>query len=232
MDCLEDSQRVRTNPTKKWNLEEEKSLIEFLIANREIEKPTAQAYYKRFSVETKVEVDWKLIRSKVRNMRTSYNKAKGWEGSTGAGSMDGETMKASLIKMCTFFYELDDIFGSRIVDNAVIDDSLSSDNFDCTDACIEESLHKEIENVASTSKKGIYSRTALSDILQMQTEMLNFKKERAEKELTLKEKEFSLKEREIGLREKEIESNELIKVKELEMKERLAMEELKLKYKQ
>jgi len=26
-------------------------------------------------------------------MRTAYNKAKNWEGSTGAGSMNGETMK-------------------------------------------------------------------------------------------------------------------------------------------
>lgn len=43
----------------------------------------------------KVEVDWKLTRAKVRNMRTSYNKAKGWEGSTGAGSMDGETIKGT-----------------------------------------------------------------------------------------------------------------------------------------
>lgn len=184
-------------------------------------------------------------------MRTSYNKAKGWEGSTGAGSMDGETMKgissnkhmhvsvfnistfilATLIKMCTFFYELDDIFGTRIVENAVIDESLYSDTIDCTVFYTEESLPKEIENAASTTKKGIYSRTALSDILQMQTEMMSFKKERAEKEFTLKEKEFSLKEREIELREKEIKSNELIKVMELEMKERLAMEELKLKYK-
>ncbi|TMW43259.1 hypothetical protein DOY81_011661, partial [Sarcophaga bullata] len=38
MDFLQDSQpkckRMRTNPTKKWNLDAEKSLVEYLMANQ------------------------------------------------------------------------------------------------------------------------------------------------------------------------------------------------------
>lgn len=60
-----------------------------------LQKPTAQAYYKGFAETKRVPVEWKLVRSKVRNMRVTYNKAKAWEGSTGAGSMEGETLKSN-----------------------------------------------------------------------------------------------------------------------------------------
>ncbi|XP_017462869.1 PREDICTED: uncharacterized protein LOC108356248 isoform X2 [Rhagoletis zephyria] len=88
------AKRVRINPTKKWTIVDEKALIEFLMANGDFEKPTDQNYYRRFSLEMKLEVEWKLARAKVRNMRDSYNKAEGWEGSTGAGSMDGDTFRS------------------------------------------------------------------------------------------------------------------------------------------
>ncbi|XP_017462887.1 PREDICTED: uncharacterized protein LOC108356248 isoform X4 [Rhagoletis zephyria] len=96
------AKRVRINPTKKWTIVDEKALIEFLMANGDFEKPTDQNYYRRFSLEMKLEVEWKLARAKVRNMRDSYNKAEGWEGSTGAGSMDGDTFRTILLKKYTF----------------------------------------------------------------------------------------------------------------------------------
>ncbi|XP_065358664.1 uncharacterized protein LOC135961195 [Calliphora vicina] len=243
MDSKEDIQpktkRVRTNPTRKWSLVEEKALIEFLMGHRDFEKPTAQAYYRQFSTEMQVDIEWKLARAKVRNMRTSFNKAKSWEGSTGAGSMEGETMRATLVKMCTFFYELDDIFGSRIVEAAIIEDTVEPDPieemFEVIEVDAEENStsqpNVQLPSPASTSRKGIYSRTALSEILQMQSEMFNYKKEKGGQELKFKEKELALKEREIDLREKELTSNERLKIMELEMKERIAMEELKHKYK-
>lgn len=139
-----------------------------------------------------------------------------------------------------FFNELDDFFGTRLVTNAVIEDSLepvpTRDILDCTEIDVEGNLSSsnfttEIEKEPSTSRKGIYSRTALSDILQIQKEMLKFKKEKVDKEISLKEKEFALKEREVKLKEKEIESNERLKIMELEMRKSLQIEELNRKYK-
>ncbi|XP_036322165.1 uncharacterized protein LOC118736179 [Rhagoletis pomonella] len=90
--------RVRSNATKRWTMIEERQLIEFLMENRDFEKPTAQAFYTRFLEE----LDWKRVRSKVRNMRVNYNTAKQWEGSTGAGSMDGDTIKSKVLMFIEF----------------------------------------------------------------------------------------------------------------------------------
>lgn len=68
----------------------------FIIFIKLFKKPTAQVYYKRFCKEKAVLMDWKQVRSKVRNLRVSYNKAKSWEGSTGAGSMEGESLKSKV----------------------------------------------------------------------------------------------------------------------------------------
>ncbi|XP_036320490.1 uncharacterized protein LOC118734997 [Rhagoletis pomonella] len=262
------TKRVRCNPTRKWAVAEEKALVEFLLANRDLERPTAEMYYTRFVMEYNVAVEWKAVRSKVRYMRSTYNKAKGWEGSTGAGSMDGETIKSVLLKKCTFFYELEEIFGHRLVESAVIEESLesllNSDNAYSPEAGLDETatslitenlpeIITENEPVASTSRKGIYSRTAVSDILQFQSELVQLKKHKIDQDMILREKEIQIRERELVLKEREIElkekqelilkdkememkltelnSQEKIKIMELEMKERLAMEEFKRKYK-
>ncbi|XP_054083813.1 uncharacterized protein LOC105219328 [Zeugodacus cucurbitae] len=250
------AKRVRSNPTRKWLFDEEKALIEFLTQNRDFEKPTSQMDYRRFSKESNIAVDWKLTRAKVRYMRRTYNKAKAWEGSTGAGSMEGETMKATLLKMCTFFYEMEEIFGSRVVESAVINDSLEN-NENNSEVDLNESASSaavcEGECIDKTIRKGIYSRTAASDILQFQSEMIQLKKQNMEQEMSFKEKELELRERELRIKEKEVElrekqelllkdkememkvkeleSNEKLKIMEIQMKERLAMEELKYKYK-
>ncbi|XP_036328039.1 uncharacterized protein LOC118740557 [Rhagoletis pomonella] len=234
------AKRVRLNPTKKWTVAEEKALVEFLMGNRNFEKPTAQSYYRRFAEEANIAVEWKLILAKVRNMRLSYNKAKAWEGSTGAGSMEGETLKATLLKKCTCYYELDEVFGGRIVEAAIIEESLdsasSNDIFNSTIIEIEEGSTSATYGVVESaeppsaeppSRRGIYSRTAVSDIREIYSETLKLKREKIENESTLREREVYIKERELALKEKEID----LKVKELEMKERLAMEEFRLKYK-
>ncbi|XP_067625709.1 uncharacterized protein [Eurosta solidaginis] len=242
------------------------------------EKPSAQVYYKRFCEEKNVTMEWKLVREKVRNMRSGYNKAKAWEESTGAGSMTGDTIKGTLLKMCTFFYELDDIFGSRICESSVIDDTMANLNdegqiIEVTEECqiigtesqrpvqITESYHIPVcsskmtpttssqSPTAGMSCKGIYSRTAASDIMKVQAEAMAFKKQKLEaetiarekelvvreNEFTLKQKEFELKERRVrneeNFKEKQLQSQEKLKILELEMQERLAMEELKLKFK-
>ncbi|XP_018796913.1 PREDICTED: uncharacterized protein LOC108973861 [Bactrocera latifrons] len=163
------ARRVRSYPTRKWLFEEEKALIEFLTQNRDFEKPMSKMYYGRCSKESNIAVDWKLKRSKVRYMRTTYNKAKAWEGSRGAESMEGETMKATLLKMCTFFYEMDEIFGGRVVESRVINNSLEN-NENYSEVDLNESASSAAicdgECINKTIRKGIYARTAASDILQ------------------------------------------------------------------
>ncbi|XP_039968367.1 uncharacterized protein LOC120780146 isoform X2 [Bactrocera tryoni] len=255
------AKRIRCNPPRRWAAAEKKSLIEFLLENRQLE-PSAQAYYKQFCMAKNLTMEWKLVRSKVRNMRVSYNKAKTWEGSTGAGSMSGETIKSTLLKMCIFFYELEDIFGSRVSECAAIEDTMTAEYLDFEGAVetqiavpIEEPessqgpdcvLHlngnessAEISCTPSTSRKGIYSRTGVSEIMKLQAEVISFKKEKLEaelaardRELVIRERELVLKEKNFDLKERNFKSEEKLKVPELEMKERLAMEELKLKYKQ
>lgn len=144
--------------------------------------------------------------------------------------------------MCAYFYELEDIFGSRIAENAIIDDSLDtypSPEIDSSDLEVEDITVSNIikDNTPSTSRKGVYSRTGLSEIMKVQSEMLQLKSKKIEedseirrKEVDIKKKELLLKEREINLKEKEINSKERIQILELEMKERVAMEELRLKY--
>uniref|UniRef100_A0A034WLV6 Uncharacterized protein n=1 Tax=Bactrocera dorsalis TaxID=27457 RepID=A0A034WLV6_BACDO len=118
--------RKRYNPQKRWKVAEEKALIEFLLENRDFEKPSARLFYNRFANEKQILVEWKSARSKVRNMRPTYNKAKEWEGSTGAGCMDGDTIKSVLLKKFRYFYEFDDIFGARLNACAVVEEIMES----------------------------------------------------------------------------------------------------------
>lgn len=162
--------------------------------------------------------------------------------------------------MCSFYDEFDQVFGSRIIEEDVIEETLQTinditENYDITDIETNETLIAaegtpiDCEILPSTSRKGIYSRTAVSDIMQIQSEMVAIKKQKLDQELAMKEREMVIREREVvtkeieinlkekeiysneKLKEKEISSNEKLKLLELEMKERLAMEELKLKYK-
>ena len=65
--------------------------------NQPFEKPTAQAYYRRYVDESEADIDWKTIRSKVTNMRKTYQNAKAWENSTGAGALnEGETIESKI----------------------------------------------------------------------------------------------------------------------------------------
>lgn len=159
--------------------------------------------------------------------------------------------------MCSYFDELDDMFGSRIVESAIIEDSLESE-MDSLLNTTENPLTDEttasdsstVENaLPSTSRKGIYSRTAVSDIILMQTEMIDLKKQKfdydkeiKEREVKVLEKTAQLKEKEMEIKEKEVEdqrelktmdmeTQKQLKIMELQMKERVAMAELKLKYK-
>lgn len=91
-----------------------------------------------------------------------------------------------------------------------------------------------------TGRKGIYSRTALSEILQVQTQLIEMKKARIDIDVKLKENELGLEKEkflfhkqtrieELKLKEMEIMSNEKVKLSEIQMKEKVALKELEMK---
>lgn len=146
------------------------------------------------------------------------------------------------------FDAFDEVFGSRIIEADIIEETLDSSNnitemYDLTEietndtSIVSESSPIECDILPSTSRKGIYSRTAVSDIMQIQLEMaikkqkMDQDREIKNREMDIKEREVIVKEKEMSLKEKAMLSNEKLKILELEMKERLAMEEFKLKYK-
>ncbi|XP_067614036.1 chromatin assembly factor 1 subunit A-like [Eurosta solidaginis] len=246
------SKRIRCNPTRRWTVADEKCLIEFLLENRLLEKPSAQVYYKRFCEEKNVTMEWKLVRAKVRNMRSGYNKANAWEGSTGGGSMTGDTIEGTLLKMCTFFYELDDIFGSRISESSVIDDTMANLNeegqiIEVTEegqkietesqmpVQITESYHNPVCSSKMTPTTSSQSPTAASDIMKGQAEAMAFKKQKLEaetiareKELVIRENEFTLKQKEFELKERQARYEENFKEKQLQSQEKLKILELEM----
>ncbi|XP_067626214.1 uncharacterized protein [Eurosta solidaginis] len=105
--------RMRYNPVRRWTKAEENALVKFLLANRDFERPTAQSYYRQFLEEAGMRVEWKLLRAKVRNMRTRYAKAKEWHDSTSVLSMDEEILKANLLKMFAYYYQFEVLFGGE-----------------------------------------------------------------------------------------------------------------------
>ncbi|XP_050339445.1 uncharacterized protein LOC126765745 [Bactrocera neohumeralis] len=190
------------------------------MENRSFEKPSAQSFYGGFIEDTQLTVGWKVVRAKVRNMRTNYNKAKEWEGSTGAGSMEGDTIKKFLLES----------------------DSTSPSRAECV---VEAGSSVEAEELQSPAlndyvctrrQKGIYSKTALSDSLQVHGEIAEVRKQKLKMGVKARKREMSIKEKELELKEKELKKREInVKLKiekmKLKMQERLAMEELRLKYK-
>jgi len=125
--------------------------------------------------------------------------------------------------------------------------SASQQNFENA-AFAHESMMGGIEDtpVLPKSRKGIYSRTALSDIMQVQTQLIEMKKEKMNTETLLREQELELqkekfafekqnrseeirlKEKDIEMRLLEIQMKERVAIKELEMKKEIEMEKLKL----
>jgi len=80
--------RICKGPYKKWTDLEQQKLINFLKDNRPIEKPTAQAYYRRYLNENGVAGEWQNVRAKVKNMRQAFRKSQLMVNSTGWGAVN------------------------------------------------------------------------------------------------------------------------------------------------
>uniref|UniRef100_A0A1I8QED5 Uncharacterized protein n=2 Tax=Stomoxys calcitrans TaxID=35570 RepID=A0A1I8QED5_STOCA len=244
--------RVRTAPVRKWQRTEERALIDYLKSNiRDFEKPTAQVFYRKFIEEYRIsDIEWKLVRAKVRNMRISYGKAKQWLETQGSNLLHtGENVQDMLYKMCSFYSDFDELFenpsradiSSYILDNStsssdfVKEEMLSDTNEDMlpaeTDITRRDYLNEGISNEEEIhTTNSVESQEALRQFKKVKLDMAHLLKEEELK--LLKERlEFDKAKfkQEMEIRQREIDSNERLKILELEMKERIAMSELKMK---
>ncbi|XP_037942128.1 uncharacterized protein LOC119675026 [Teleopsis dalmanni] len=235
---------------KAWTQAEETSLISFLKENIHFEKPTAQVFYENFLHSSAVLTDWKMVRSKVLRMQTTYNNTKDWLSTVGGTMTNNDTVENAIRNMCPFYYDFDKIFGSNIFNSSAI---LDNSEIDKDDGCfnIVNTENEEIENINETppikdlgSKVSnpmcseVCFRLAVSEVVQSQAEILKLKEEKMDAEANFKEKQIELllrqvivKENQLDFKEKELQSHERVKKLELEMYERIAMKELELKYK-
>uniref|UniRef100_A0A1A9W5K3 Myb/SANT-like DNA-binding domain-containing protein n=1 Tax=Glossina brevipalpis TaxID=37001 RepID=A0A1A9W5K3_9MUSC len=103
--------RQRKAPNRKWSEDEHRKILEFLKENIDtFERPTAQIFYTRFIYETKFPTEWNLVRYKVRNLRTSYAKARLLKNST---SNFIKSDQEAIRRICPYFDQLDEIFADK-----------------------------------------------------------------------------------------------------------------------
>lgn len=82
--------------------------------------------------------NWTLMKSKMRNLKTSYLKAVSWKSQTGAGLLaEGNESSVSeyIHKVCPYWELLEQIFGQRKSVNPVVVIDTSSNNYE---ECINE----------------------------------------------------------------------------------------------
>ncbi|XP_030570481.1 uncharacterized protein LOC115769696 isoform X2 [Drosophila novamexicana] len=96
-----------------------------------IEKPTAQIYYRKLIDETKLDATWNLVRFKVRHLKGGWQKADAHRKSIVAGGeesdkIDETTLQAKLLRMCPHYEQLSDIFSVRKQMEMVVRDSQGS----------------------------------------------------------------------------------------------------------
>lgn len=95
-------------------------------------------------------------------------------------------------------------------------------------------------NNTKRGQKGIYSRTGLSDVLQVQNEILSMRKSDKEKEVKLKNAELELEKEkllfekqkhadEMQQRTAQLEMERILKIRELKMKKQIALKEIEMK---
>ncbi|XP_036344284.1 uncharacterized protein LOC118753510 [Rhagoletis pomonella] len=108
--------RLRKGPVHKWSEQEQNNLLDFVRKNLPIEKPNARLYYQRFLNQSKIAIEGRLVRSKVRNLRVQYTKAKCWQSSTEAMSLSEEIRRETVLKMCNFFDVFEDISNRHGID--------------------------------------------------------------------------------------------------------------------
>ncbi|XP_055693292.1 uncharacterized protein LOC129795826 [Lutzomyia longipalpis] len=104
--------KPRERPVRKWTVEEEKRILDYLIANQPIEVPTARVYYAQLVEDLKMNLDPNLLRYKVQNMRRVFFKTMDWVKKSRKNGWDDNKIKEYLQKTCRHFKKMRVIFSS------------------------------------------------------------------------------------------------------------------------
>ncbi|XP_073844162.1 uncharacterized protein [Musca autumnalis] len=252
--------RHRSAPIRKWQKYEERTLVDFLLNNaKDFEKPTAQMYYRKFMYESQMKnIEWKLIRAKVRNMRTVYIKAKRWKNTAEAGELNEASVKENLLKIFYFYEEFDKIFDDKrktdvsisaedSINSDFIKEELSIDNSD-HDHQHEETYSSRDDNIMPDATDNYYINHEDSNTEDEQatnlkpsaSNVLSFKAHTGETDSckmisqltyahTLKEAELKLQRDRLEFEKEKLRQELTVRKKEIESQERLKILELEMK---
>ncbi|ODN01425.1 hypothetical protein Ocin01_05238 [Orchesella cincta] len=157
---MSSSSRNRRN----WNETEKREVLDRLLetirSGKWIEKPNASVYYdlmlKKLSFN---DCSVSQLKNMVNNMKRKYIAAKDWRGAAGQGVLEEEgeeSVLAALRKMCLFFDELEEIYGSSssVTPPKVHDSSVDMEETTFQDN-IDRVLPQEMDNSQNApDKKG------------------------------------------------------------------------------
>ncbi|XP_017493732.1 PREDICTED: uncharacterized protein LOC108381846 [Rhagoletis zephyria] len=135
----------REKPNKKWTLEEVNTILNYLMDSQEIEKPTAQIFYKKLIEKTGINATWELIRWKVRHLKSTYKDASDWRSSTGAGLLEidagANSVEGKVLQICPHYHKLHQIFGAKCTQNAY--EVIDSGEINEADVEVSESIDSD-----------------------------------------------------------------------------------------
>ncbi|XP_037808749.1 uncharacterized protein LOC119601695 [Lucilia sericata] len=249
--------RYRTKPIKKWTLSEEITLINYLKNNRNFEKPVARVYYNKFLEENNIDdksIDFKVVRSKVRNMRVRYRTAKECEIKKSAcndSEFNAEDIRKEMLKICWYIDDFDDIFPNEMdgyiykkpqADIFFNQESSSNINnstqFLNEDTCSDQEPPFKFNTSKPISTENLFREDDLTsssssnsingDVITKQEDIFNFKTQH-HKDTSIRQQEIELLKEKLSFEKEKFRQEFTLKEKELESQERLKIMELQMK---
>ncbi|XP_055706349.1 uncharacterized protein LOC129803657 [Phlebotomus papatasi] len=141
--------RCLDKPMKRWTLQEEGRILDFIMANQPMEVPTARVYYTTLINNWNWTVEPNLIRHKVKNMKKVYYKMLAWrQQAIETGDYDDDMIREFLKRRCPHFNKLQQLFSEDIKAKQAIastrsyqmEEDLSLDHLDNMDSAEEDAV--------------------------------------------------------------------------------------------
>ncbi|XP_070069898.1 calponin homology domain-containing protein DDB_G0272472-like [Drosophila takahashii] len=224
--------RTREVETKRWSESEVDKILDYMLEHKNVEKPTAQLYYKKLLETTKIDASWNSLRFKVRHLKLAWRKAEDFCRSTGAGieEEDSETtIEAKILKMCPKYYLLRSIFFVEKDLDIVVHESQNYEGsiIEIPEEKVDIDIASDLSFEGKTKRKT--EKTAIAKLQEMDSERMKFRQDT----LALEREKFmwskELENRKLEIEEKRLD-NDMKKLKmELEHKERMLKMELDMK---
>ncbi|KRF84419.1 uncharacterized protein Dvir_GJ12094 [Drosophila virilis] len=214
MDDKLSTKRKRKTEPKKWSEREVNDILNYMRVHRNIEKPTAQIYYRKLIDESKLDATWNLVRFKVKG---GWQKADAHRKSIMAGEEDGDEIDDTTLRA-----KLE----MEVVGRESLESRSSLDMLHCEDESTTEPLFTSgIEDLSQVASMDANRRKFQEDrlwvereTLKLQQEQFLWAKEVEERKMRLEEQQFKLEERRIALEEQRREADFQLKQLELELK--------------